>query len=282
MNRFFAVFFLTTSFFYVNAIDIAITIDDHPLPSGNLFSCRDRTHALVEACDKHDVKAAFFCVGKWCQEDEQNLLTYLNDSGHFLANHSFSHFHSSELSCQEFELELQKTEKILEPYSLMKKWFRHPGLDRGNQKHWGGSRKKALALSDILKTNGYLEGYVTINTFDWHVDYSLQQALLKGKQVNYDNLKKMYVSLIKEWCDCFISLYKKVEVTHTLLLHANDLNALFLDDILNMIKESGWNLVSPERAFDGIERPKRAAGGPRSLDRKQIDKLIEASDIFSD
>jgi hypothetical protein len=38
-------------------------------------------------------------------------------------------------------------------------------------------------------------------------------------------------------------------VKHTLLMHFNLLNALFLDDLLKMFKSKGWQLIAAEAAF---------------------------------
>jgi hypothetical protein len=39
-------------------------------------------------------------------------------------------------------------------------------------------------------------------------------------------------------------------VAHTLLLHHNLLNALFLRDLLSMFRDRGWEWVSPDEAYD--------------------------------
>ncbi len=274
--------------FFTNAIDIAITIDDHPLPSGLLFTVRDRTQSYIEACDKHSVKAAFFCIGKNCTEYGTELLDMLNDTGHFLASHSFSHRHLSGYTLDEFKKEIDLTERVLMPYAQFRKWFRYPFLDYGNREAIGGSREKAGAAYSFLKQQAYAEGYVTINTFDWHINACLHKALKKGNHIDYDRLKRLYVSLVKEWSVFYIDMYKGHDVVHTLLLHANDLNALYLDDILTMIKESGWNLVSPEKAFKDVSWRESIVAGtsdivfkkPLSLDCDYLSKLIEESHVI--
>ena len=36
---------------------------------------------------------------------------------------------------------------------------------------------------------------------------------------------------------------------HNLLLHENDINALYLGDIITFLRQNGWEIVSPEEAF---------------------------------
>ena len=279
--------FLTV--FYSGAMNIAITIDDHPMPSGEIFNNAERTRCLADACKRHNVKAAFFCIGKDSAENDPDLLASLNSEGHFLANHSFTHRHLSEYSLEEFESEIEKTEAVLKPYSNMRKWFRYPFLDYGERKPSGGSNEKKRAAYNLLKELGYKEGYVSINTFDWHVDARLQEAKKAGKRIDYDRLRDTYVSLVKEWCNHYTHEYSENPVTHTLLLHANDLNGLYLNDLLNMINESGWNIVSPEEAFEDVEWREEVVLGespfrfekPDSLDCDYIDRVIEEANIYS-
>jgi hypothetical protein len=74
-----------------------------------------------------------------------------------------------------------------------------------------------------------------------------------GLEINYEALKRAYLNLLKEWIRYYLNLYKLRypfdNIKHSLLLHANDINALFMDDILDMIKQEGWNIVSPESVF---------------------------------
>ena len=56
-------------------------------------------------------------------------------------------------------------------------------------------------------------------------------------------------------------------VKHTLLMHFNLLNALFLDDLLKMFKSKGWQLINAEDAFSDpvLRRNQGAAGGKHRL-----------------
>ena len=79
------------------------------------------------------------------------------------------------------------------------------------------------------------------------------------------------------------------EITHALLLHANDLNALFLDDILEMISQRGWNIVSLEKAFQDpswrqtlLQHLEWLVEKPATLNCQSIDHLLEAYHVFSE
>lgn len=61
---------------------MAISFDDGPVPG-----C---TEKILEVLRHHEVKAAFFCIGKRIKGNEQ-LLKQVYDEGHIIGNHSYSH-----------------------------------------------------------------------------------------------------------------------------------------------------------------------------------------------
>lgn len=236
------------------ALDIAITLDDYPMAEGPIFSLEKRTDAFIDSFKKHDIKAAFFCVGSHLKTKHDYIqLDRLDKAGHFLANHSMYHDHSSKKSSQEFKEELFAMNQILSPYIHFRKWYRFPYSDYGNRTALGGSVHKHLEFMKILKQAHYHEGYVTINTMDWSINQKLKTALAQGLEVNYEALKKAYLNLLQEWIRYYVNLYKVRypldNIKHTLLLHANDLNALFMDDIILMIKQQNWRIINPDEVF---------------------------------
>ena len=76
--------------FYVKTISsaktpqkqIAISFDDGP--------AKDFTPQILQILKEHEVKAAFFCIGKRIAENEQ-LLKQVHEEGHIIGNHSYSH-----------------------------------------------------------------------------------------------------------------------------------------------------------------------------------------------
>jgi peptidoglycan-N-acetylglucosamine deacetylase len=61
---------------------IALTFDDGPDPV--------KTPGILEVLKKHDATATFFCIGKNLHGNE-SLLKKLDDEGHLIGNHSYSH-----------------------------------------------------------------------------------------------------------------------------------------------------------------------------------------------
>ena len=61
---------------------VALTFDDGPHP--------DKTPGILEILKEKNVKATFFVIGKNA-EKYPDLLRQIDDNGHFIANHSYSH-----------------------------------------------------------------------------------------------------------------------------------------------------------------------------------------------
>lgn len=290
MNSIFSLFLLIL-FPCVYGKTIAISFDDFPLPSTEIFSLEERTFRLLSTLEKQKCQAVFFCIGKGCQHPKcYGLLQQIDSHGHFIANHSWLHTHLSSQKLSEFEDELLKTQALLRPFTHAKKWYRFPYLDYGNRKANGGSRKKMKEVFKILKNNEFLEGFVSVNTFDWFLDGALIKAKKEGKDIDYEGLRTLYMELLEEWLEYFNTFFaNQVEekVDHVLLFHANDLNALYLEDIFKLLKKKEWQVVSPEVAFNNYKwREKILANtdliikNPTSLDTEYILKCINEHNVF--
>lgn len=99
---------------------------------------------------------------------------------------------------------------------------------------------------------GYSNGYVTVDNADWYMDRMLQNAVKAGKKVNHDNLKQAYIDALWESIVFYDELAKKVigrSPKHVLLLHENDLAALYINDLVDHIRSQGWVIISPLEAY---------------------------------
>ena len=83
---------------------IAITFDDGPNPP--------HTNRLLEILSSHNVKATFFTVGKNLEKFPE-FGKMIVESGHTIANHSYSHEFSQYFKQLSFEKEITKTQKII-------------------------------------------------------------------------------------------------------------------------------------------------------------------------
>lgn len=230
--------------------EVALTFDDVPMPRGELFDAEGRIHRLLDQLEERGVQAAFFCIGASAStESGRRSLEALSGRGQLLANHSFSHRHASKLDTAAFLEELKWTDLLLQNFTTARRWFRFPYLDYGNRE--GGGNFKKAQLFNLLRASGYTHGYATINSFDWYINGLLQKALRAGYEVDYGRLKTVYLDLLEQWTADYGLYWSRVapEEPHVLLLHANDLNALYLTDLIDSFESRGWTFVSPDRAY---------------------------------
>lgn len=84
---------------------IALTFDDGPDPAISPI--------ILKLLAKYNAKATFFCVGNKIA-DNVNLLQKIDESGHLIGNHSFSHSNYFSLSsCHKIKAELDKTTELI-------------------------------------------------------------------------------------------------------------------------------------------------------------------------
>lgn len=217
-----------------------------------MHSKKERVRVYADKLAKLNIQAAFFCIGEQMDSAEGRECLNLLPQSQLIANHTYHHKHLSEQTVEDFTEELFVTADLMEERANYRRWFRFPYLDYGDRSNLGGSDRKRTAAFLALRNAGYQHGYITINTFDWYVDYHLKQTLKSGQKINWDNLRAAYLALLEEWIDDYHSCWScvlKRPFVHVLLLHQNDLNAIFLEDIVEMIKGKDWVIVSPDKAF---------------------------------
>jgi peptidoglycan-N-acetylglucosamine deacetylase len=230
-----------------NAQQIAITFDDAPLGNGPVFSGSERTSRIINTLKKHGVKqAAFFVVTGYIDSTNVQRLRSYSQSGHALANHSHTHSWIRNIGTANYIKDIQKADSILRNNFSSKPWYRYPYLDEGRT---NGSRDSIRKSLDKLHLRN---GYVTIDNYDWHLNGALRKALEKKAKVNYDILKAIYLDHIWQSIQFYDAVGKKVlnrSPRHVLLLHENDMAALFLDDLLQLLKKNGWTIIPAEEAY---------------------------------
>ena len=93
---------------------------------------------------------------------------------------------------------------------------------------------------------------MTIDASDWYIDQRLRERLKKDPNADLTPYKEYYLKHIWERAQYYDHLAKKAtgkQIKHTLLVHHNLLNALFLDDLMRMFVLKKWKLISAADAF---------------------------------
>lgn len=99
--------------------NVAITFDDGP--------SKKYTEKILDILNKYNVKATFFTVGKNAEENPE-LLRRIHQEGHEIGNHTYSHPQMRDLSVEEINSEIVKTQEIIYDITgITPVLFRPPG-----------------------------------------------------------------------------------------------------------------------------------------------------------
>ncbi len=233
-----------------DAPQVSITMDDFNWADTPKLKAEERNSAILAALREHgNVKAALFVKGKNVDNERgRRLLRAWDEAGHTIANHSYSHhgYNSPEVDFETYSQDILRGEAVLKDAKNFKKIYRFPYLKEGD------TAEKRDRLRAFLKEQGYRNGHVTIDASDWYVDGRLAKRLQADPAADLKPYRNFYLSHIWERSLYYDELSRKVlgrSVKHTLLIHYNLLNALFLGDLLRMYKSRGWKLIDAEQAF---------------------------------
>lgn len=230
------------------AAEISITMDDFNVHEETLIAAPIRNDKILSALKQHKAKAALFVVGKHLQSDrDYNLLKEWPLNGHVIANHTFDHKkYDSKVSLEEEKSQILQCETVLSRVAGFQKIFRFPMLAEGD------TEVKRDQLRTWLKEHGYKNGAVTIDASDWYIDKRLRERIAKDPKADLSPYRDYYLAHMWDRAQYYNNLSKQVlgrEVKHTLLIHFNLLNALFLNDLLAMFKSHGWKIIDAADAF---------------------------------
>jgi peptidoglycan-N-acetylglucosamine deacetylase len=228
--------------------EIAITIDDFDVNADTPRLDPDaRNAAILASLRAARLQVAAFVAGKRVDNlDGKRRLAAWSEAGHMLANHSYSHWFYPNVDFDAFSADVLRGEAVIASYPTFRKWFRFPYLKEGAT---AGQRDRMRAF---LKAHGYRMGYVTVDASDWAIDARLRKRLAENPQAPLDRYRDFYLEHIWDRTRFYDGLARQVlnrPVRHTLLIHHNLLNALFLSDLLQMYTQRGWRVIDAEAAF---------------------------------
>ncbi|MBI5403656.1 MAG: polysaccharide deacetylase family protein [Ignavibacteriae bacterium] len=240
--------------------EICITVDDLPYITKYFKDIKTGqyiTDRLLTAFRKYGVTAlGSVNSGKLItngnpDSEKINILNKWLDSEMTLANHTYAHKNYNRLFFSEFKNDITDGEMYLKDILKGKnkelKYFRHPHLYRGETK------EKADSLQSFLDSLGYIIAPVSIDNSDYIFSWAYEKAL----SLNNDSLAKRigtdYISYMGEVLDYYESQSINLlgyNIKHTLLTHANLLNANFIEELLAMYISKGYKFISIEEALE--------------------------------
>ena len=243
-----AVCFMQAVVSMANSAEIVLSFDDAPQPDGWALTGPERTERFISVLnEKAAPPVVFYANPRGPMDESLSRLRSYGEAGHFIANHTHDHSDLNAVTGEEFIQSISSAEDQLTSVPNFRKWFRYPYLSEGQS-----ADSKAKAVKAYLQRKGYRSGYVTVETFDWHIDDRIRGEVEKGNPVDEEEWKQFHVAMILELVDFNDDLANELlgrSPVHVVLLHENDINALSLPMLIDGLRERGHTLVSAEKAF---------------------------------
>lgn len=237
---------LLTSDVFAKAI--SLSFDDAPRRDTQYFTGVERTEKLLQELKKAKVKRAAFYINtvRLNKDDGLNRIKKYKKAGHLIGNHTHSHPNIRNISVLEYLQDFDQADQILKKNNLLDKYFRYPFLRRGK------TIEEVNEIHSYILSRGYTDAFVTVDNYDFYMDHLFQNALKDKKKINFDNLRDFYVKTLYQGIEFYDELAKKAfgkSVKHVMLLHENDLAALFIGDLVKYLREKGWRIITPEESY---------------------------------
>ena len=238
---------------------IAITIDDLPAASANSMNAATitaMTKQLLATLREQKIPVVGFVNERklyfhWDEVNERiAALNMWLDAGFELGNHTYGHTSLSGAGLKEFEDSVIQGENVtrllLAQHKMKLRYFRHPYLDTGRDLQ---TRREAEAF---LTERGYRIAPVTLDAWDWMFATIYEDAKKRGDTALQQEVVKSYLSYTTEVFSYFEKLSRDLmgyEPSQILLMHANQLEAEHIGEVLDLMRKRGYRFVTLEAAL---------------------------------
>jgi peptidoglycan/xylan/chitin deacetylase (PgdA/CDA1 family) len=232
---------------------VAITIDD--LPRGGDGGSRrpadiaTMTARLLQPIRDGRIPVTGFVnagqAGTWAPGALRAFLDLWLDAGADLGNHSHSHLNINVVGLDEYIADITRGEPTiraaLEARGRTLTFYRHPFL------FTGPTQDIKAMLQAFLDSRGYRVAPVTVDNSDYMF------AALYTNPKYRARVRQEYVPYMESVVAFFEARAVEVagrELPQILLIHASELNADLLPDLLAMFRRRGYEFVSLDRALE--------------------------------
>jgi glyoxylase-like metal-dependent hydrolase (beta-lactamase superfamily II)/peptidoglycan/xylan/chitin deacetylase (PgdA/CDA1 family) len=205
---------------------------------------------LLNNLKKFDLQAVLFVKGANMDNKKgAEVLTQWDSLGHLIGNHTYNHnyFNSDRVSLDDFQADFNKNDSLIRNYRNYTRLFRFPYLKEGN------TIEKRDGFRAFLEEQDYRNGHVTIDASDWYIDGKMVEQLKTDSTSDLTAYKTYYLDHILHRAIFYDSLAYAItgrRINHNLLLHHNLSAALFLDDLIELFQNHGWEIIDVDKAYE--------------------------------
>ena len=239
--------------------EVCFTVDDLPtVPYGieDPDYQRDITERLLAAFDRYRIPAIGFVNESklyrkgTLDSTRMHLLALWLQHGYELGNHTFSHLSYHQASLAQYGQDILKGELVTRPlaekYGQPLKYFRHPYLRIGR------TRAHHDSLQLFLAQHHYQEAPVTIDNEDYVFAKAYHNARVQQDSLTMQRIGQAYIRYQEAKINYYEQASEHLEdrnVKHILLLHANRLNADYMEELAEMYQQRQYTFISLEEAL---------------------------------
>jgi len=231
---------------------VAITIDALPAGSNSISAATisEMTSKLLGTLRDQKVPVVGFVnerkLYKLGEVDERiKALRMWLDYGFELGNHTFSHMSLNQAGLKAWEDDVVQGESVtrllLAEHNMKLRYFRHPYLDTGRDLE---TRRDAEAF---LTARGYRIAPVTLDAWDWMYAGVYEDAKQRGDSALQQELVSSYLSYSDQVFAYYEQLSKQTigyEPKQILLLHANQLEADHIGELIELLRKRGYRFIT--------------------------------------
>ena len=254
------VLFELTAFCQAPKLDrqVAVTIDDLPAGMADRLPASDitamTTKLLTTLRDQKIPVVGFVNEKKLYKPGEVDerikALQMWLDYGFELGNHTFSHMSLNQRELRDWEDDVIQGESVtrmlLAEHKMRMRYFRHPYLDTGRDLE---TRRKA---DEFLIQRGYRIATITLDGWDWAFAGIYEDAKKRNDTEMQQKIVKDY--LAHHEASFAYSEQQAVKVIgyeprQILLLHASNLEADHIGELLDLLRKRGYRFIPLQDAL---------------------------------
>ena len=237
---------------------VAITIDDLPAGAAYSMSAPDITQMtakLLAALREEKTPVVGFVnekkLYKWGEVDERiKALQMWLDAGFELGNHTFAHTSLNRAGLKEFADAIVQGESVttllLAQHKMKLRYFRHPYLDTGRD------LQTRRDVEQFLVVRGYRIAPVTVDAWDWFFARIYDDARKRGDTAGQQDIASAYLAhsdAVFAYCEKLSKDLMGYEPRQILLLHANQLEADHIHELVGLMRKRGYRFITLEDAL---------------------------------